>query len=339
MSAVPAVGAVADRLGQYYGLAGGQWQIGVDMIVYRDGQDSCGWHADDTQRESLVTCVVVESGTTRPVFLRPKVRAVVKLKDGDEEVEIFAGPGDCYCFDGATHNNYEHAVPKGSNQDRRMVLILRNGPRRYLQDNGRPAGTALRAEPCFATQSVIWSVVPGSGDVMVRPSSARSRVNFGQLEGLYEGNQYVREGMVRAGFHNSPQGGISGNKEAGCDAIVVSHHFEGDDLLEFKYSATSRVGSGALVRSEADKRPIRVFRSSRLQSRWAPPPMLPPAPAVYRYDGLYLIAQHHVEAAPVGAPDSSELFVFVLERCEDDETNQLPGTFLRSVVLGEYDYQ
>lgn len=28
---------------------GFKFNIGVDLLVYRDGRDSCGWHADDTQ--------------------------------------------------------------------------------------------------------------------------------------------------------------------------------------------------------------------------------------------------------------------------------------------------
>jgi hypothetical protein len=32
-----------------YKLPHDQWGIGVDLIVYKDGEDSIGWHADDTQ--------------------------------------------------------------------------------------------------------------------------------------------------------------------------------------------------------------------------------------------------------------------------------------------------
>ena len=33
---------------------GAPWNVGVDVVCYRDGRDSCGWHADDTQGETLV---------------------------------------------------------------------------------------------------------------------------------------------------------------------------------------------------------------------------------------------------------------------------------------------
>ena len=46
---VPEVGSCAKDLARMYKLPHDQWGIGVDLIVYKDGEDSIGWHADDTQ--------------------------------------------------------------------------------------------------------------------------------------------------------------------------------------------------------------------------------------------------------------------------------------------------
>ena len=42
---------ISNELENYFNL---KWNIGVHMIVYRDGSDMMGWHADDTQGEKLL---------------------------------------------------------------------------------------------------------------------------------------------------------------------------------------------------------------------------------------------------------------------------------------------
>jgi hypothetical protein len=44
---VPEVEQLANRLASLYGVT--EWNTGVDMIAYKDGEDRMGWHADDTQ--------------------------------------------------------------------------------------------------------------------------------------------------------------------------------------------------------------------------------------------------------------------------------------------------
>ena len=46
---VPEVASYATELARVYKLPQNQWDIGVDLILYKDGDDSIGWHADDTQ--------------------------------------------------------------------------------------------------------------------------------------------------------------------------------------------------------------------------------------------------------------------------------------------------
>ena len=49
INVVPEVASYATELAKVYKLPHNQWDIGVDLIIYRDGDDSIGWHADDTQ--------------------------------------------------------------------------------------------------------------------------------------------------------------------------------------------------------------------------------------------------------------------------------------------------
>jgi len=57
---VPEVASYAREVAGLYGLPGDRWGIGVDLIAYRDGEDSIGWHADDTQGNwACVTALLV----------------------------------------------------------------------------------------------------------------------------------------------------------------------------------------------------------------------------------------------------------------------------------------
>ena len=60
------------------------------------------------------------------------------------------------------------------------------------------------------------------------------------------------------------------------------------DLTTFKYDSTSGQGGEALERSFNDDKLIRVFRSSNLLNKYAPPP--DGKTPMYRYGGLYKVA-------------------------------------------------
>ena len=73
------------------------------------------------------------------------------------------------------------------------------------------------------------------------------------------------------------------------------------DLITFRFTCTRKSGAGALLQSKLDQKCIRVFRSSNLSnSRWKPPPTV--GSTVYRYDGLYMVADC------MGLSDQSETF-------------------------------
>ena len=66
----PCVKVLADKCTEKFGK---DWNVGVDVVAYRDGYDSCGWHADDTQGETLIVAVILQSGGgPRRVQFRPK---------------------------------------------------------------------------------------------------------------------------------------------------------------------------------------------------------------------------------------------------------------------------
>lgn len=104
------------------------WNIGVDVVSYRDGRDSIGFHADNDQEEELIVTVLITSPPKprRVIFKRmPEAEKGKKLRnhngrnlnsnrktepsqpekrarpqDGDEEFELWLSAGDAYSMDG-----------------------------------------------------------------------------------------------------------------------------------------------------------------------------------------------------------------------------------------------
>ncbi|KAJ8599012.1 hypothetical protein CTAYLR_007680 [Chrysophaeum taylorii] len=349
LEAVPLLEALAGVTSSRFD--GAEWNVGVDVVCYRDGKDSCGWHADDTQGERLVVCVVLESdGGLRKVCVRPKQPTTAKKKgwngsspsrkkkrrasahageaplvDGDEELEMWIGSGDAYAMDRGVQLGYEHAVPKRAPREavegRRMVVIMRSGDARISPesaDSGEPAATLAPPKRRDAEDPIIGHV-----------AGIREAVT---VDGVDAAAVYSREELVAKGAHASTQRGVGGTAARGAESIVVSRQSpdlrEADGLWWLRYTSTRRQGAGALWRSAERSERVRVFRSSSLASKWAPP--CPASPnghayvaAAYRYDGLYEVAAAWDAA---GAPavveppalddDLDAAYTFRLVRCD-----------------------
>lgn len=92
---------------------------------------------------------------------------------------------------------------------------------------------------------------------------------------------------------------MSGNKDEGCNAIVVSGlRSDGlgeDGLFSLTYAASSQQGSKAMLCSYNKDFPIRVFRSSDLGNDFKPP-MFPKtgegSKKSFRFDGLYSVVSN-----------------------------------------------
>jgi alkylated DNA repair dioxygenase AlkB len=183
-----------------------KWDIGVTPVCYRDRRDKIGNHADDDQGEEVILCVMLDS----PLKVRPVV--VTPSKDHspkDEKIELFMAPGDAYVMDGEMQKSYSHTVPaepnlsEGSSTTRIAIVFCKGDVKYFDKDSGRECqNLAPRKIQEYA---------------------------FGHLEGLEEGEMYIRVKLCQLGAHISPQGGISGNKRKGCDAIVVSGEWPGQD--------------------------------------------------------------------------------------------------------------
>ncbi|KAH8065802.1 SET domain-containing protein [Aureococcus anophagefferens] len=285
---VPSVAQLADRCSAAFG--GTPWNVGVDVVCYRDGRDSCGWHADDTQGETLVL-PSSSSPSGGGVQLRPKQpphrapggapkRKKVRrsyahvgeapLADGDEELELWVGAGDAYSMDRGVQVGYEHAVPKVPPKDtgvrKRVVAILREGDRKAAGAEAfDDADTGLANASLEPPDR--WDFDKLGAASATSTASARASGQTATARPRWTVPRSTRARLVETGGHNQAQRGVSGSLVRGAESVVVSRQSsrlrEADGVSWLRYT-------------------------SNLGGAWAPtkPPEAKEA-AVYRYDGLY----------------------------------------------------
>jgi len=260
------------------------FNLGINPVCYRGGQDKIGDHADNDQGEQkIITAMVDSPPETRKVTIKPNKK--LQLEDGDEELEIFVEPGDVYEMDGDMQDSYVHGVPSVKNQidheTKRIAIVFRYGEERFFQKDTGKSVTDLS------------------------PRDVTIKYNFGRnIQGLEEGALYTRNELRERGYHSAQQRGISGNIQQGCDAIIVSGAREdglGDDRFHFlTYAAETRLGAGAILKNFHANLPIRVFRGSGQRCEYrACSPTKSKAATMYRYDGLY-------DVVGVDPPDMKE---------------------------------
>ena len=337
----PAVHSLATSYANsLYGLP--NWSIGVDLVCYRDGLDSIGWHADDTARETTVLCVVVESDDSdggRPVFIRPD-KKVHELDDGDEEVQLYLKEGNGYELDEAVQKGYEHSLPKKKQiGGRRMCMIFRQGEQYQVPiDSGVPLDVTKYIELGITDglvsseelKKIAGETVQMAGNAFNATLSPAIVIpqHFGhpQHGEIREGDLYSRAHLFKHRAHSSDQRGVSGNLTSGADAIIVSRQDpdlrEADGFTWLRYTSSRRQGGGGLATSFLEQKPIRVFRSSSIAYGPTPTPTLikkSSSTNIYRYDGLYNIEAHwDEEGEATSSLPISELepqHTFLLRRC------------------------
>lgn len=199
-----------------------------------------------------------------------------KPAHGDEYIKLLPCAGDAYHMDGVMQCNYVHSLPRRSCvSSRRTVLIFRDGEKKKV---------------CTDSGKLIRGKDP------LKPSQPRDTTCMGILpflNVLVEGKCYDRKYLYDTGCHASDRCGVNGNMKDGCDSIVVSkcdpNTKDRDQLAIFYYTCKRVQRNGAMHTSFVQKIVIRVFRSSRLVSAFAPLPDKKDNTTLYRYDGLYAI--------------------------------------------------
>lgn len=101
LCSVSEVETLHNDLASIYNLKNKYWNLGVDLMIYRNGNDSVGFHADDTQGEEIILCLIIDSNfEKRKIKIRPHKKS--PLKNSDEEIELYLGQGTGYEMDGKT---------------------------------------------------------------------------------------------------------------------------------------------------------------------------------------------------------------------------------------------
>lgn len=127
---------------------------------------------------------------------------------------------------------------------------------------------------------------------------------FGEMEDLRVGQVYAnRKALREAGVHLSPRAGIDGNAQDGAASIVLNGGYEDkdyNDTIEYtghggydakagkqiKDQSWNSYGNKALLSSERNRKPVRVFRGSNHISAYSPE-------KGYAYGGLYYVVKHY----------------------------------------------
>lgn len=79
-----------------------KWKIGANVVVYRDGKDHMGLHADDDQGESMIFTVILRTSQKgRGVVVEPRKETIGRpFTHGDVRYEFFPEAGDAYRMNG-----------------------------------------------------------------------------------------------------------------------------------------------------------------------------------------------------------------------------------------------
>jgi len=300
------------------------WNVGVNPVLYRDGRDRIGFHADDDQNEELILTALVSSpaGTTRRISIHQKNDKSRGNHVGDEQFELFLDAGDAYSMDGEMQQHYVHSVPCDKNsvhggnveqdgqqqQQKRIAVVFRRGLQlEQKADSGKPSASL---QPRVLVPYI-----------------------FGRMKSIKEGSTYSRIEINDLHAHRSQQKGVSGGRDSGCDAIIVSglrpDGLGYDHMLRLMYAAGTREGAFAILKSSIEALPIRVFRSSVLKSPYRALSKKP-SPACYRYDGLY-----KVEA--IQFKDATSHHTFVVDHPAEHIRTRVPASRVYLFYLARVD--
>lgn len=177
--------------------------------------------------------------------------------------------------------HYEHCIPKKEEDPiaKRTVVVFRHGKQNDVMfDTGN-------------------SVLENDHQADLQMDATfSSAVKFGHPSSdIIEGKEvYTKETLIQSGAHHFERRWVSGTMRDGCDSVLVERQDlllrEDDGLCWLQITSARNEGGASLYQSFVNKTPIRVFRSSELDSRYAPDVYQDEIGQVlYRYDGLYAV--------------------------------------------------
>lgn len=99
LAELPRVQELSDKVKETCGVS--KWKVGINPVVYRDGKDHIGLHADNNQGETIIfTAVLKTRGRGRRVRVVPKHNKKEGFQHGAIRYELWLRSGDAYKMDG-----------------------------------------------------------------------------------------------------------------------------------------------------------------------------------------------------------------------------------------------
>jgi len=174
---MPEVANIAKRLAEYCKVP--YWNIGVDVLLYRNETDHINFHSDNDQGEQVVATLVISNNTSdkeRVIRFQPNK----EQKDKDNEtVDLYMQAGDVYIANKAVQDNYVHALSHSTTlshinissnrhieEGQRMAIVFRYGIEVFREsDSGKAVESIFKRKPVFHIGDIYGLVV---GDVFTK---------------------------------------------------------------------------------------------------------------------------------------------------------------------------
>lgn len=177
-----------------------KWRLGVECVLYGSCSDGMGFHADDSQGETIIAALILEDNGDQPrtVTIKPKG----KYETNYSAFQLQLSQGSVYIMNGEMQKHYMHALKKSSRElidQRRVILVFRDGNERETIDNGTAASVDSRRHK-------------------------KSPVLFGNISGIVDGEVLFHRSLMKTYGHRIGSKGVNGNMFVGCDAIIISRN-------------------------------------------------------------------------------------------------------------------
>ena len=198
MDTIPGLREFSDDLAR--ALSVDQWGLGVECVLYGSGDDRMGFHADDSQGETIIAALVLEDtgNTPRTVTIKPNE----EYQSCHNSYRLQLSQGTVYIMNGEMQKYYMHALLKTSKRaidQRRIILVFRDGKKAETIDNGVVSDVEAKRH-------------------------RKNPVQWGHIDGVQEGELYPHRYLMKTYAHRVGNKGVNGNMFEGCDAILISRN-------------------------------------------------------------------------------------------------------------------
>jgi 2OG-Fe(II) oxygenase superfamily len=84
------------------------WNCGINPVLFRDGSDVIGGHADESQGETQIVTFIAECNHSRIIHFEPKEKQAIDNRY--KQFDLCLQTGDVYVMNGELQKHYDHSV-------------------------------------------------------------------------------------------------------------------------------------------------------------------------------------------------------------------------------------